>query len=141
VGIVRTANQNHGQAIRVLGARRIVIAFDPATDEPDLLRTVVQLMRTSAIAASARRDVEGLETAEENIHSALELVQRINTIRKASGSIRKNADAIDKECNSVETGVKRHLSQALDALHGVAQEAAGLGVDASEEDGSATGAA
>lgn len=141
VGIVRTATQNHGQTIRVLAARRIVIAFDPAADEPDLLRTVVQLMRTSAIAASARRDVEGLETAEENIHSALELVQRVNAIRKASGSIRKSADTIDKECNTVETGVKRHLSQALDALHGVAQEAAGLGVDASEEDGSATGAA
>src|SRR5699024_3659914 len=61
IGIVREAGQNQGQVIRVLGSCRVVIAFDPATDEPDLLRTVVQLMRTAALSASARRDVEGLE--------------------------------------------------------------------------------
>ncbi|WP_353508385.1 Fis family transcriptional regulator [Intrasporangium sp.] len=140
VGIVRTVAQNQGQTIRVLGARRVVIAFDPAGDEPDLLRTVVQLMRTSAVAASARRDVEGLDTAEENISAAIELVDRINSIRKASGSIRRGADTIDKECNTVQAGVERHLSLALDALHGVAMEAAGMGAgDASDEDGTAAG--
>jgi len=33
--------------------------------DSDLLRTVIQLMRVSALAASSRRDVEGLEIAEE----------------------------------------------------------------------------
>lgn len=39
-----------------LGPRRIVLAFDPDTDNPDLLRTVVQLLRISARAASMRDD-------------------------------------------------------------------------------------
>ena len=141
VGIVRSTAQNQGQVIRVLGSRRVVIAFDPASDDADLLRTVVQLMRTSAIAACSRRDVEGLDTAEENIQSALALVERINAIRKASGSIRKGADTIDKECNTVQTGIGRHLGAALDALAGVALEAVELSAAASDGDGSAAGVA
>ena len=65
IGIVRNAEQNKGQTIRVLGSRRVIVAFDPMANDIDLLRTVVQLVRTAALAASARRDVEELETAEE----------------------------------------------------------------------------
>ena len=123
IGIVRSAAQNKGQTIRVLGPRRVIIAFDPTCDDTDLLRTVVQLVRTAAIAASSRRDIEGLETAEESIQAAIDLLDGINKIRKASGSVRKSADAIDKECNTVQTGIARHLGVALDALTGVVLEA------------------
>jgi hypothetical protein len=34
--LVRSADQNHGQAIRVLGPRRIVMVFDPVQDDNDL---------------------------------------------------------------------------------------------------------
>lgn len=143
IGIVRNAGQNKGQTIRVLGSRRVIVAFDPTSDDTDLLRTVVQLVRTSAIAASSRRDVEGLETAEENIQAAIELLGGINKIRKASGSVRKSADTIDKECNTVQTGITRHLGVALDALTGVALEAVELDAEATASglDGSASGAA
>lgn len=140
IGIVRNTGQNKGQTIRVLGPRRVVLAFDPATDDADLLRTVMQLVRTSAIAASSRRDVEGLETAEESIQAAVALLEGINAIRKASGSVRRNADLIDKQCNSVQTGITRHLGEALDALSGVAMEAVEVGTTA-EPDESAHGAA
>ncbi|MBK8468232.1 MAG: hypothetical protein IPL45_00085 [Actinomycetales bacterium] len=141
IGIVRHPGQNKGQTIRVLGSRRVVLAFDPASDDSDLLRTVVQLMRVSALAASSRRDVEGLETAEEQITAAVGLLDRINKIRTASGSIRKGADAIDTECNTVQTGVATHLGRALDALAGVAMQAADLAADDIAETGRASGAA
>lgn len=134
VGIVRDVTQNQGQVIRVLGARRVVIAFDPATDDVDLLRTVVQLMRTAAVAASSRRDTEGLETAEENVHAALALLDGVNKVRKASRAIRTGADTIDKESNTLETGITRHLGLALDALRGVTIEA----LDPEAEQGSSS---
>lgn len=124
IGLVREASQNRGQSIRVLGGRRIVMAFDPASDDPDLLRTVVQLLRVCAITASSRRDAKGLATAEERITEARQVLEKVNVIRKASGSIRKSADTIDGECNAVQTTVGRLLGQALDALAGVAAEAA-----------------
>jgi hypothetical protein len=141
IGVVRNAAQNKGQTIRVLGQRRVIVAFNPQTDDADLLRTVVQLVRTSAIAASSRRDVEGLETAEENIQAAITLLEGINKIRKASGSVRTSADTIDRECNTVQTGIVRHLGVALDALAGVALEAVDMDADATHEAEAAHGAA
>jgi hypothetical protein len=43
----RTTNPMPGTSRRWsrAGARRIVMAFDPATDDPDLLPTVVMLLR------------------------------------------------------------------------------------------------
>ena len=141
IGVVRTARQNKGQTIRVLGPRRVIVAFDPLNDDADLLRTVVQLVRTAAIAASSRRDVEGLETAEESIRAAVDLLEGINRIRKASGSVRKSADSIDKECNTVQSGISRHLGVALDALAGVALEAVEMEIDATDQSEAAHGAA
>ncbi|UAL29917.1 hypothetical protein K8W59_19705 [Nocardioides rotundus] len=134
IGLVPAANQNGDQAIRVLGPRRIVMAFDPERDQVDLLRTVVQLVRTSAVVASSRRDVEGIETAEECIQQAVIELTRIDSIRTASGSIRKNADKIDKECNSVQSSMQRLLNQALDALSGVALEATDIAAENSTSD-------
>jgi len=128
LGLVRELSQNAGQSIRALGSRRIVMVFDPACDDASLLRTVVQVLRVGAITASTRRDSEGLQTAEERITDAQELLKKVNVIRTASGSIRKGADTIDRECNTVQTGVDRLLSQALDALAGVAIDVADAGV-------------
>lgn len=141
IGIVREESQNKGQTIRVFGTRRVIMAFDPTTDDSDLLRTVVQLVRASAITASSRQDVEGLATAEEHIQKAETLLDGINKIRKASGSVRRNADDIDKACNAVQTGVSRHLNEALTALGGVAMEAVELEAEASDEERSGHGAA
>jgi len=124
LGLVRGPAQNRGQSIRVLAGRRIVMAFDPATDDLDLLRTVVQLLRVAAITASSRRDSQGLVTAQESIGEAQKMLEKVNVIRKASGSIRKSADTIDAECNAVQTNVGRLLGQALDALAGVTTEEA-----------------
>lgn len=123
IGLVRYASQNRGESIRVLGERRIVMAFDPTSDDSGLLRTVVQLLRVAAITASSRRDSAGLVTAQERIGEAQKMLEKVNVIRKASRSIRKGADTIDTECNAVQTSVGRLLGQALDALAGVAVEA------------------
>lgn len=39
IGVVRSIGQNAGKTVRALGPRRIVIAFDPDRDDPELLRT------------------------------------------------------------------------------------------------------
>ncbi|MDQ1535749.1 MAG: hypothetical protein QOE58_142 [Actinomycetota bacterium] len=140
LGLVRELSQNAGQSIRVLSSRRIVMVFDPSVDDAGLLRTVVQLLRIGAITASARRDSEGLETAEERITEARAMLTKVNVIRTASSSIRSNTNKIDRECDAVRTGIDRLLSQALNALAGVAIETADAAV--SEPDsGSSTDAA
>ena len=122
LGLVRNSAQNAGQSIRVLGSRRIVMAFDPMMDDPNLLRTVVLLLRTTAIAATSRRGVNELATAEEKVQAAIELLAKIDGIQKAAGAIHKSATKISSECTSFASGIERLLTEALAALAGVEAE-------------------
>lgn len=105
-----------------LGPRRIVLAFDPDTDNPDLLRTVVQLLRISAQAASMRDDAAEVRTAEEKLDEALTLLTQIDTISKLAGQIRQNATKIDTEADGVKGKLTRLLSQARAALAGAGDD-------------------
>ncbi|ABM10883.1 MULTISPECIES: hypothetical protein [Mycolicibacterium] len=116
LGLVRTLEQNAGQSIRVIGSRRVVLAFDPTADDPDLLRTVLMLLRTAALAASTRRGAKQLSTAEEKICEAVNQLDRIDDIKKAAGSIHKSAEKIETGCTAVTSGINRLLSEALAAL-------------------------
>lgn len=118
LGIVRAVTQNGGQTIRVLGQRRVVIAFDPGEDDPELLRTVVMLLRTVAIAAAIRTGDSEIATAEERIDDALKQLEKIDTIKKAADNIQKSASKIEGECTAISTAIRRLLDQALVALTG-----------------------
>lgn len=119
LGLVRSAGQLSGGPILTLGSRRVVMAFDPETDDVHLLRCVIQLLRMSAIAASARVESGELDTADEAIAAALQALDRIGKIRKASGQIKSSAANIDVEAETLQTELQRLLAQARTALAGV----------------------
>lgn len=116
LGLVRAAAQNNGSTIRCLNARRIVLAFDPTSDDPAWLRTVVQMLRLAALAASGRQDREGIHTADEKITEALGMLTKIDDIRKVAGTIRGHANKIEQQSEDVRTGLDRLLNQARSAL-------------------------
>jgi hypothetical protein len=126
LGIVRAADQNGGQAIRVLGQRRVVIAFDPDEDDAEILRTVILLLRTVAIAATVRTGTTEIDTAEEKIGSAIEQLGKIDSIKKAADSIQKGAAKIESECTMITTSIRRLLDQALVALGAAELESPGV---------------
>lgn len=109
---VCTPDQNGGQALRVLGSRRVVLAFDPGTDDPGLLRTVVMLLRTVAITATVRTGAAEVATAEEKIADALGQLEKIDSI--------KTAAKIDSESTGIRAAIQRLLDEALIALTGAA---------------------
>lgn len=118
IGLVPTAGQLNGHTMVALGARRIVVTYDPETDSIDLLRTVVQLVRLAAVAA-ARRDATGeIHTAEEKIAEALATLSTIDTIEKAAGAITKSAAKISGESSVLRTEITCLLKQAAAALLG-----------------------
>ncbi|MCV7078835.1 Fis family transcriptional regulator [Mycobacterium szulgai] len=123
LGIVRSTEQNGGQSIRVLGSRRIVLAFDPGVDDPDLIRTVVMLLRTAALTAATRRGANQLVTAEEKITEAIERLTTLDDVKKTAGSIQKSATKIENSCTGITSGIQRLLTDALTALHDASPEA------------------
>ena len=110
----------------MLGARRIVLAFDPEDDEPGLLRTVVMLLRASALAAASRSGAAQIATAEEKIAEALAQLGKLDDVRKTAGAIQKNALKIESSCTGINSGIQRLLDDALAALGAAA---AGPGVE------------
>jgi len=103
--LVRSPDQLHGNGLQSYGSRRIVLAFDPETDEPDLLRTVVQLLRLSALPAAARQDGGEIQTAQEKVAEALALLGRIGGVKTTAGQIKKSATKIDGESDSLATNL------------------------------------
>ena len=116
LGRVRTAEQNGGRSIRVLGPGRVVLAFDPETDDPDLLRTAVMLLRTVALATVTRRGADQLATAEEKISEAVVQLEKLDEVKKTAGSIQKHATKIETSCTAISSGIHRLLADALAAL-------------------------
>lgn len=116
LGLVRTTDQNAGRSIRVLGSRRVVMAFDPETDDPDLLRTAVLLLRTVALAATTRRGAEHIATAEEKLTEAITQLENLDEVKKIAGSIQKNAGKIESTCTGMNSSIQRLLADALAAL-------------------------
>lgn len=116
LGLVRERSRNNGSTIRSLGSRRIIMAFDPVTDDPDLLRTVVQVLRISALAASSRQDHDEIQTADEKITEAISLLSKIDDIKKTAGTLRQSAGKIEQQSDDVRTALGRLLAQAQAAL-------------------------
>ncbi|MGV1009029.1 MAG: Fis family transcriptional regulator [Dermatophilaceae bacterium] len=137
LGLVRCAEHNGGHAIRVLGPRRIVMAFDPQTDEIDLLRSVVLLLRVGALAANTRHHLDGIQTVRERVGEAVTALRGIDEMTKAATAIHKGADRVSTQADGLRTQLSRLLGQALDALEGVTDEAAGARPDVGSVSGDA----
>lgn len=116
LGLVPSASQNGGQGLRVLGPRRVVMAFDPVTDDTGLLRSVVQVLRMAAIAASSRQDDVNVQAAIEHIAEAFDALPHIDGIRKRANSIRSNVAHIDRDADQLQTALNRSLLKASTAL-------------------------
>ena len=101
-----------------------------ASDQPDLVRTVVMLLRAAALAAATRRGADQLATAEEKINEAIAQLEKLDEVKKTAGSIQKNAVKIENSCTGINSGIQRLLSDALTAL---AEAAAGSPTNADSE--------
>lgn len=123
LGVVPSADLNEGHGIRCLGQRRVVMAFDPEKGDPELLRTVIQVLRLGALSAVTRQDTGEIETAQEKIDEAIGLLGRIDSIKRTASQIKAGATKIDLETEAVQTDLGRLLSQAQTALAGVTADA------------------
>ncbi|MFX4288308.1 hypothetical protein ACQBJO_06780 [Janibacter sp. G349] len=118
LGLVPTVEENDGHRVRTIGSRRIVMAFDPETDDQSLLHTVICLLRAASVAASTRDDDGEVETARERIGEALDALGRLDEIQKVAGQIKKSGDKVATQADGLQTTLNRLLLQAQTALAG-----------------------
>jgi hypothetical protein len=127
LGLVRSASQLGGHSIEIRSARRIIMAFDPAGDDPQLLRTVIQLIRLSAMSASARHDAGEIHTAQEKLTEAAGLLVKVDEIRHAAGLIRGHSASIERDADVFRSDIARLLAQAQSALGAASDSVTGSG--------------
>ena len=63
-----------------------------------------RLLRLAAVAANARQDTAEIETAREKLTEAIDLLGRIDEIKRLSGLVSGNATKIDKEAEGLRAG-------------------------------------
>lgn len=126
LGLVPHRDHNAGHVVRVLGPRRLVLAYAPG-DDPAILRATVQLVELVALAAVSRSTTTDLAIAEQRITEAVATLQKIATIRSDAGSIRKSADRIDRDAESLDTALRRLLDQTKSAIQGAQIQGAKVG--------------
>lgn len=118
LGLVPSSALNKGEVLRVLAPRRVVMAFDPEVDDASILRSVIQVLRMTAIATAARRGDVDVDGAMDRLSDALDALPTIDGIRKRAGAIRGHADHIDRDADKLQTTLNRILLQARTALAG-----------------------
>lgn len=123
LGLAKSRDQLGGQTLLTLGPRRLVLAFDPATDDPQLLRCALQLLRQAAEVAAARVDTGELASADEALTEALAKLEQLTRIKKHADNIRKGATAIETDTATLQTDLGRLVAKARTALAGVHAEA------------------
>jgi type II secretory pathway component PulM len=82
-------------------------AFDSDSDDSDLLRTVVMLLRTAAITATVHTAAAEVATAEDKIADALGQFEKIDSIKTTSKAIQKSVSKIDSEGTGIRTAIQR----------------------------------
>ncbi len=117
--LVRSPEHNAGHTVRVLGPRRIVMVFDPATDDVEMLRTVGLLLRIGALAATSRQDLDDIRDLRERVAEAVTALRGIDEIAKQASAIHKGADRVSTQADALRTQLTRLLGQAMNALDGV----------------------
>jgi hypothetical protein len=118
LGIVPDLAANVGQSLRVLGPRRLVLAYTPGDDE-SLLRSAVVLLRLLALA-SVRGDAGAdLALVRQRLTEATAALSMFAVIRKNAGAILRSVTAIDRDADALETTLHRLLTQAATALEGI----------------------
>jgi hypothetical protein len=120
LGIVRSSSQvPGGEPLALLGPTRAVIAFDPDTDSPALLRAALQLL-----AVEARRRVAGagcdVQAADSKIGAAREQLAQLIALHKLATGVRDNAGKVVAGLDATHAALSQSLDQALAALRAAA---------------------
>jgi hypothetical protein len=120
LGVVPSTIQVPGrERIRMFGTSRMVIAFDPDHDEPDILRTVLHLLRSQAITAASRRGTACASAAEEKLAEAIELLDQLNTLHSRATIACASVDKVAADLTALHSRLYRTLIAASQDLEEV----------------------
>lgn len=121
LGIARTVTGvPGGRRVLVLDPLNVVVAFDPETDDSDIITAAYHLLRAQAACVVLEGESDELDTASirARLASAIEDVDRLGKIDRAAGSARKSLDEIVEVAHRAREAVDNHVRAALLLIEG-----------------------
>ena len=125
LGIVRCTDQvPGGDPIALLGPTRAVVAYDPETDSPALIRAVLQLLAVEATRQVQTTAATDLGLVDSKIVAARQQLAELVTLHKLATGVRDNAGKVVTGLDAVHGALSQTLDQALSALRSASPVAA-----------------
>lgn len=121
LGLLRSPEQMPGspRRLHVLSPTSYLVAYDPATDDADLLAAALLLLKAQAWATVLEHhgdaDVD-LTALRSGLADALEALTGFDTLTRHATSARKQLDELDKTTLALRTGLRSRLEATLRLL-------------------------
>ena len=102
--------------LMILDSQSIVIAYDPAQDDPQLLALVYQLVKMNSLANSG--NLEDLDVAEvnKNIEEAVAMLSQFDSLQKTAASIENAGKKLKTDLKEIRGYVLERLSNIKSAI-------------------------
>jgi hypothetical protein len=102
--------------LMILDSQSIVIAYDPAIDDPQLLALVYQLVKINSLANSG--NLEDLDVAEvnRNIEEAVMMLGQFDALQKTAASIENAGKKLKDDLKEIRTYVLERLANVKSAI-------------------------
>ncbi|MGH3712038.1 MAG: hypothetical protein ACRDT4_01015 [Micromonosporaceae bacterium] len=105
-----------GAPIRLFGSQRIVLAFDPAVDDPALLRSAILMLRAQACLIATRHHGDHVAHAAEKIAEAQDAMDKMRDLYKIASNTRAGADKLLTGLADLQSTLHARLAEAADLL-------------------------
>lgn len=106
----------NGSRILVLDSQSIVVAWNPESDDLQLLALVYQLVKINTLSSTGQLDEINIAEVNKNLEDAVKALEKFDSITKSASAIRNSADAITKEANAIRGLVSDRLQAAQLAI-------------------------
>jgi hypothetical protein len=94
----------------VLDSQGIVLAYDPAKDDPQILHLIYQVVKFNTLRASGSLDDVDLAEVNRELEEAMQALNRFDSLNKSVKAIENSADSIRKDATEIKRAITGNIS-------------------------------
>jgi len=107
---------NEGQRVWISDMKTVVLAFDPAHDDIELLVSIYQFVKLTTMTRTGSLDADSTEQVLEHLQTSITAIERFNEAEKHITSIDKASENLRKGLKALRDDLEREIHSAQRAL-------------------------
>ena len=94
----------------VLDSQGIVLAYDPAKDDPQILHLIYQVVKFNTLRASGSLDDVDLAEVNRELEEAMQALNKFDSLNKSVKAIENSAASIRKDAGDIKRAITGNIS-------------------------------